>query len=104
MVEFCSMESGCLGDGRIKILTDVVTPLFIAFKLRVGGKVFDCWVVVDGSVDMQLVQSCLDFVRLPGSGPPWEEPRSNGLSPEAAMADPLVKHRVHDSLGRFICD
>ncbi|GAB2275743.1 hypothetical protein Dimus_010493 [Dionaea muscipula] len=48
-VEFGSLESGFLDEGRIKILSNVVTPLPSAFKLLVNGKEFDCWVVEEGS-------------------------------------------------------
>ncbi|GAB2273829.1 hypothetical protein Dimus_008601 [Dionaea muscipula] len=73
LIDFGSVESGCLDDGRIKLLTDVVIPLFAAFKLSVDGKFFDCWVMEDRLVEMHLVRGSHDSAELSGSRRPWEE-------------------------------
>ncbi|GAB2280327.1 hypothetical protein Dimus_014967 [Dionaea muscipula] len=96
MIDFGSVESGCLDDGRIKVLTDVMSPFFFAFKLLVVGKTFDYWVVEGVSTDLPMVQGCYDSAGAPGSGQPWEYHRSISLLPEVAMVDPLVIHGVQD--------
>ncbi|GAB2280754.1 hypothetical protein Dimus_015380 [Dionaea muscipula] len=47
MIEFGSLVNGVLKDGRINILTEVISPLNRAFKLMVDGVEFSCWVVED---------------------------------------------------------
>ncbi|GAB2283112.1 hypothetical protein Dimus_017642 [Dionaea muscipula] len=67
MVEFGSLESGFLDDGRIHILLDVVNPFSFDFKLKVDGKEFDCGVVEDGSAIKQM-KDCLDLSGSSDSG------------------------------------
>ncbi|GAB2294651.1 hypothetical protein Dimus_028847 [Dionaea muscipula] len=91
MIDFGSLESGVLDDGRIKILTDV-THFFFDFKLLVDGDEFDCWVVKEGSVTMMQRQGCLDP---PGSSfeQPREDQRIHDLGLGAAMADSVQIRR-----------
>ncbi|GAB2281178.1 hypothetical protein Dimus_015781 [Dionaea muscipula] len=80
-VEFGFVDSGFLDDGRIKLLTDIVTPCSFAFKLLVDGKSFDCWVVEDGSFSMRAAQDCHDVSRssgFVGSGKSGEDHRTPG--------------------------
>ncbi|GAB2299420.1 hypothetical protein Dimus_033489 [Dionaea muscipula] len=58
-VEFGSVESGVLDEGRINILTDALTPFNFAFTLMVDGKEFACREVEDGSANAHLLQDCL---------------------------------------------
>ncbi|GAB2297780.1 hypothetical protein Dimus_031867 [Dionaea muscipula] len=90
-VEFGSVGSGVLDDDRIKLMTDLVAPLVVQFKLLVDDVEFECWIVEDGSSSFWLMQAS------PGhSGPGFslDEHRVPGTSPEAAMANPEVLHRA----------
>ncbi|GAB2289873.1 hypothetical protein Dimus_024176 [Dionaea muscipula] len=93
---FGSVESGCLDDGRIKILTEIVTPFSFAFKLLVEGKSFDYLVVEENSDLSQVVQGCFGSSGLSGSRKPWKKLGIQGRLLEEAMADPLVQHRIYD--------
>ncbi|GAB2266587.1 hypothetical protein Dimus_001581, partial [Dionaea muscipula] len=56
MVEFGTVESCSLDDGRILISTDVEAPLHCGFKLMVDGKEFTCRMMEDWSTTMERMQ------------------------------------------------
>ncbi|GAB2283018.1 hypothetical protein Dimus_017549 [Dionaea muscipula] len=92
---FRSVESGSLFDGRINILTDVEAPISRGFSLKVDEKFFQCRVVEDPSVAMELMRDS----HAPLSPPDLELPREDRQSRDShtnagrAIGVPVEVHR-----------
>ncbi|GAB2288682.1 hypothetical protein Dimus_022998 [Dionaea muscipula] len=93
MIECGLVESGFLDDGMIKLLTEVLSPIFFAFTLKVDEKEFDYWVVEDGSISIQPVLGCPDSSGSPEFGQPGEDLRSHDMFHDAAMANQAI-HKI----------
>ncbi|GAB2270482.1 hypothetical protein Dimus_005376 [Dionaea muscipula] len=94
-IEFDSLERRLMDDGRVNILTNIMTPLNFAFKLMINGKAFDCRVVEESPVSLSRLQDRVDPARSPGHELSREVKQNQGLELDvgAAMADPEEKRR-----------
>ncbi|GAB2284610.1 hypothetical protein Dimus_019065 [Dionaea muscipula] len=92
-VEFGSVECGDLDDGRIHLLTEMVAPLVVEFKLKVDEMFFDCWIIEEGLGVRQVMQQ---MTGLSSHGWFAKDHRELIRTPEVAMGDSETMHRSLD--------
>ncbi|GAB2294123.1 hypothetical protein Dimus_028342 [Dionaea muscipula] len=97
-IEYGSLESGLLEEGRICIMNDVVSPLICSFTLKVDGLEFSCWVAEECAASRMSIQEHVDLHGTPGA-----ELRVSGSSLKVGAAmDDSARKRGHPRPWRVI--